>query len=495
MKYHKSLLVKFLILISLSVSVYASATMRRCMILPVRDSVGGAIGFEVFARVEKYLKASTWCYYEHNSEIINILSNYKNTLDQALENPSVLKLVSDKTKAGSLIKINLESLPKGIKVHIKVFGSNGKDIYFNQSTELNNSEIDLISQTISNWLDVYEKNIPYDARVLGVLGQQFTIDMGKFAGIYNDYEIKIVRPVKKQRHPLLKEIVDWRTMPIATAKIFHVGKSQSQARIVRYERETLVQQDDWVIVTKTNANNTITKMNYDKLGEDDDFSFGKLGEVALHLSLGSGANTISGGSELKKIGGFTAGIGFNGEVWATRNYWTGMEIEKQFGSYSTKEGTFQNDSNSLSYSEFKMKVGYKYLPLGFFYGPQVDGYIGYGKYSYGFDTQESDEVSAVSFKGILFGVRGSMPLIKNVRIHLLLDFLFNSKYEEDVEIFGEADSTSNFNLEFGGNYKYSPNMYFDGGINFVNNKAKFESPQRTVSLKNTNFKFGAKFNF
>lgn len=495
----KKTFLKFLlinIVLLLSVTASAAPSMRRCMILPIKDSVGGAIGFKVYNRVERYLKSSKWCYYRSNSEIINILSNYKNSLDKALENPEVLKIVSEKTMAGSLIKVHLTSMAKGMKIDVSVIGPNGKDNYFSQSTEINTDEIDVIAQTVNNWLDVYEKNIPYDGRVLGVLGQQFTIDIGEQAGIYNDYTVKVVRPIKKQRHPLLKEIVEWKTLPVAEARIFHVGKSQSQAKVIKYETETLIHAEDWIIISKNNANQTTEKLKYTPLKDEnsDQFSFGKLGQVGLFLNIGNGSHTNSS-SSLKKMGGFVGGVGLTGEIWATRNYWASMSIDKHFGSFSEKEGTFQNDSNSLSYSAFKMKVGYKYLPLGFFYGPQVDGYVGYASYSYGFDTQSSDQITATKFKGLLLGGRGSMPLVKDIRIYIGLDFIFKPGYEEEVTVFGEADSTSNFNIELGGNYKYSPNMYFDGGISFINNTAKFVSPEREVKMKNTNFRVGAKFNF
>ena len=66
-----------------------NASMRRCMVLPVKDNVGGALGFKVFEEVEQYLRDSEWCYYTSNSEILNILANYKRNLDQVLENPKV----------------------------------------------------------------------------------------------------------------------------------------------------------------------------------------------------------------------------------------------------------------------------------------------------------------------------------------------------------------------------------------------------------------------
>ncbi|EQC43223.1 hypothetical protein M900_2813 [Bacteriovorax sp. Seq25_V] len=468
------------------------------MILPVRDSVGGAIGFKVYDLVERYLKASKWCYYQSNSEIINILTNYKNTLDQALNNPEVLKIVSEKTQAGSLIKIKLDSMAKGMNIEVTVLGPNGKDVYFNQVTAIESDEIEVIAQTVNNWLDVYEKNIPYDARVVGVLGTQFTIDLGQQAGIYNGYEINVVRPVKKQRHPLLKEIVEWRTMPIATAKLFHVGQSQAQAKILKYERETLVQVDDWILISKNTAdvkNNESLEYGVQIRPDDESSSFGKLGFIAGYLNLGSGSARIDNSSSGKEIGGLNIGVGLAAEIWATRNYWAGLDIDKHFGSHSKKEGTFNSDSNSLSFSKFKLKVGYRYLPLGFFYGPQLDGYIGYGSYTYGYDNKVADGITETVYKGIFLGGKGSMPIIKDVRAHLLIEFMLSPGYEETLKIYGEADTVKSFNLEVGGSYQYSPNTAFVGAMEYISNSAEFENSDTVVKHKNLNFKIGASFNY
>jgi hypothetical protein len=485
---------KLLILSLLSLIAFAEPSQRRCMILPVKDSVGGAIGFKVYNKVEVYLKASKWCYYKSNSEIINILGSYKRTLDAALENPEVLKVLSTKTKAGSLIKIKLESLPKGMRVHTTVLGANGKDVFFNEQTDITTDDIDVIAQTVINWLDIYEKNIPYDGRVVGVLGEQFTVDIGDHAGIYNDFEIKVVRPVSKKRHPLLKEVVDWRTMPVATAKIFHVGKSQTQAKVVSYDRETLVQPDDWVLVVKNKTEKEISKLKYERASEESAFSFGKLGVVGVSLALGSGSTSITS-SGVKKLSGFLPGVEISAELWATRNYWVGMDIGKQFSSYSKDEGNLVNESNSMTLSKFKLKAGYKYLPLGFFYGPQIDGYLGYASYSYGFETQTNDGLTAMKFSGILLGTRGSIPIMRNARMFLILDFIFSPTYSEDIAIYGEPESKSSFDLEFGGNYKYSPNMLIEGSLGYMSSKASFANPTVSITNRATIIKMGTKFNF
>ena len=71
--------------------------------------------------------------------------------------------------------------------------------------------MDLIANTIQNWLTVFEKTIPYDGRVIGVLGDQFTIDIGKASKVFVGNEVRVIRPVDKKKHPLLNEVVEWQS--------------------------------------------------------------------------------------------------------------------------------------------------------------------------------------------------------------------------------------------------------------------------------------------
>lgn len=461
------------------------------MLLPVKDSVGGALGFKVFEEVERYLKDSEWCYYETNSGILDILSNYKRNLDAYLQNKDVLKVIAVKSNAGSLIRVDLVNQVKGVDVRIKVLGENGEDVYFKEETRLNTEDYTVIAQTVKNWLDIYEKNIPYDGIIIGVLGDQFTTDVGKSYGVRPESTVKVVKPIRKKRHPLLKEIVDWETELIAKGKIFHTAPSQSQGNVSTYESKKRVNIGDWLLIDKNQKAKAKQDMNF---GELDDFEFGKHGKVGLYGVLGSGSKSIPS-TNSKKIGGMIFGVDLLSEIWLTRNYFAGIEIGRRIGSFKTQSGTLQSDSNTLSSSVFKIKGGYKFLPLGFFYGPQVDGYLGYARYGFGFDTSRTDGITGVSFSGIMLGAKGSMPIHKLFRIFLMLDFLFNPGFSEDVRVNGTADSTSTFNIEIGGNYQYNPNMTFDAGIGYISSKAEFKSTVTSIAIKKTALRIGATFTF
>ena len=477
-----------------SLSASADNSMRKCMLLPIHDSVGGATGFQVFQDIEGFLRESEWCYYRPNSEIINILGSYKNKLNDHLKNPDVLRVISEKTQAGSLIKVDISHMLKGTEVTLAIYGSNGVDVFFKDTYKLDTTDITLISQAIRNGLEAYSKRIPYDGKVIGVLGDQFTMDLGKNYGVVGGAQVSVLRPLQKRRHPLLKEIVEWDSEKLANATVFHVTESQSQAKVNNYESNKKIEAGDWVIVgNREGARPLIDQTPFES--KMNDFSFGKLGQLSLAATYGGLSSTITSGSTTKKISGTGIGVDLIAELWATRNWWGSFELSKKFGTLERDEGSFSQSEYDIDTTRIKIKAGYKYLPLGFFYGPQVDLFIGYARYNYSFDTVLADSIVETSFTGILLGAKGSMPVIKDVRIHLLLDFVFNPGYEEEVTVRGEADGTSNFNLEFGGTYQWSPSMAIYGAFEFVTNKANFPGTSSEMKMSESGLKVGTTFMF
>ena len=407
----------------------------------------------------------------------------------------MIKVIAQKTKAGSIIKAHITNIGKGVKVELDIIGDNGSDVYFREKLQLTTNDPVIIAQTIKNWLDLYEKNIPYDGRILGVLGNQFTVDFGKGYGVFSNDLVEIIRPVKKKKHPLFKEIVDWETEKLADGRIFYVSVHQSQGKIDKYITRKRAEINDWVILKKgeKERKENLTNLPYTEQSKND-HKFGKLGTAGIFASVGSGKISSATGTDSRNMSGMLYGVSADVEIWATRNYWGSFEIGAKFGKYSKSSGNLQTNENSASNKKIKIKGGYKYLPLGFFYGPQLDGYIGYASYSYGVDNQSGDKIGAVSFSGLILGGRGSIPIMKRFRAHLGLEFMVTSSYDEEVFLYGKDDSSSYYNVDIGGSYQYSPNMTIEGGIDFVSNKAEFKGGS-TISFKDTNFKAGVRFNF
>lgn len=480
-----------LLVLTMTFHLNASESMRHCMLLPIVDGLDNKVGFKVFEEIETYIKEGSWCTYKSNSELINILSQYSKNLEAHLGNKDVLKVVADKTKAGTMIRVTLQMQAGITDVKVEIIGENGEDRYFKEQTQLKSNDSSLISQTVKNWLDIYEKTIPYDGRIKGVLGDQFTIDIGKKSQVFNGSEIVIERPTTKRQHPLLKEIVDYQTEKIAEAKIFDVSDTQAQAKVISYEGQKKLRLEDWVKVRASETRKAVEQLSY---AEKDKEDFGKLGVIGLFINMGNGSVSKSGSTE-KSMSGLLYGIDIETEMWATRNYWVGFDFGKTFGKYTKDQGVFNSETNSTSNSIARVKFGYKYLPMGFFYGPQVDAFIGYGNYKYGMTTNTTDGFSEFTFSGLLLGTRGSIPVFEAMRLYLQFDFLLTSTYKEKVLILGADDSSSNYHLEFGGQYLYAPNITFSGGLSVLSNKANFTGDTKEEQFKDVSVKMGTIFTF
>ncbi len=462
------------------------------MILPISDKVEGAVSFEVFERIEKFLKNSDWCYYKSNSGILTILQNYQPNLDRHLTNPEVLRTVANKTQAGSILYVKMDIVGGGTDLSLTIYGDNGEDIYFKEKVRLQKIDVNLVAQTIINWLNVYEKTIPYDGRIIGVLGNNFTIDIGQASKVYIGNNLKVRRPMAKKRHPLLEEVVEWESQALGVGQIVNVSEFQASANMKEYESRSRLQPGDWVIIEKKLAQDVKNKIEYPEL---EGYEFGQLGTISLGAKVGSGSDTTNIAGDSTKIDGVLYGIHMNLEAWITRNLWIGGKYVKSFASYSTSSGTAALNDVGLSQDEAKFMLGYKYLPLGFFYGPQIDAYVGYGNYSYDLDISAADGFGDHKLSGILMGVRGSVPFHKLFRGYLRLDFLVSPDYEEETSVYGtNVNTATSYQIEVGTNYIYSPQMTIDGGLEITSNKARFSGGDE-FHFSDVSLKGGVSFNF
>jgi len=218
----------FFLLIILFTQTNAFAySMRRCSLLPISDGVSGAVGFQVFQEVEKKIKESNWCTYISNSSLLSIFTKYQDNLPQHLKSSTVLETISNKLKVGSLIRVEIINEVHGAEVRLDIFGSNGVDLYFSERSHVKEKNIQEISEMVVNWLDIYSRVIPYDAQVIGVLGDQITLDAGKGTVIKEGEKILIKKLRNKKTHPLLKKIVDWNSEVVAEAVVLSISDNQA----------------------------------------------------------------------------------------------------------------------------------------------------------------------------------------------------------------------------------------------------------------------------
>lgn len=480
------------ILLVFSLTAFADNNMRKCTLLPISDSVGGAISYKVFEELETYLKESAWCLYKNNSEIMTILANYKNNLPQHLENKDVLKVIADKLKVGSLIKIKLLSRDKGLEIDGTVIGSNGEDVFFKEKAFLETDDIPQIAQTIRNWLELYEKTIPYDGKVLGVLGEQVTIDIGKKYNIKIGQEFTVKRPTVKKKHPLLQEIVEYETIALGRGKVTSISETQALGFVGSFESERKIMPADWIKLE--DPREPVESLHAPKFTREKK-DFGKLGTFSFGLIWGKGTTTSMAGTATKKIGGYPLGFDSSANIWITRNYFAGGDFGKRIASYNKKAGATAQETYSVSFGHMKGYGGYKFLPMGFFYGPQIDLYAGYARYSFGLDTVRVDGYGDGIMSGILLGIAANTPIIPDFRAIGRIDVVPRPIYKESIDTLGKSSGGRSFTMELGTKYTFNPVITFDGSMQFSYHKANFKVSQSELTYQDTSLKVGTTYSF
>ena len=152
----------------------------------------------------------------------------------------------------------------------------------------------------------------------------------------------------------------------------------------------------------------------------------------------------------------------------------------------------------MDYTNGVLRVGggYKHLPLGFFFGPQIDLYGGYAVYSYNVEESATDGFGSNSISGFFLGVGGNMPLQRGIRLFGSAEYIPFPTFEDVDDVFGSNKSASSLVFRAGVKYQFSPLITIDGAFEQQNNSAKFSSGNASqVSYKDSIFRIGGSFIF
>lgn len=474
-----------------SLSAWSQSSMRRCTLLPVTDSVGGAIGFKVFEEVESWLKRGNWCTYISNSSMIGVFSKYRENLPQYLKTKEVLKTVAEKLKVGSLIRISIVNEIKGVEVQLDVYGEDGEDLYFSEKSFLNSDEVEIISSTATTWLETYSKMIPYDAQINGILGDQITLDVGKGYPIQAGQTFIVKRLVSKKKHPLLKKVVDWDSEVLAEGKVFNISDNQALGQVKVYKQDKKLRVGDWVRLEDFKQD----VINDPHLGDKKEEDPGTLGVLSIALFGSSSSVDTTTPTGASRMSGNLFGLDFRVEGWITRQYFAALEVVRSLGSLKKSSGNPEKNKVNANNGSFILTGGYKYLPIGFFYGPQIDIYAGYANHTYDLDYSANDGFGKNTFSGILLGTAANVPINREFRFFAKGEFIPFPTFKDEDGIYGSAKSASALDLEVGVKYQYTIRMTIDGSIETISRKAKFSTGFKEVSYKDNLLKFGVSFNF
>lgn len=476
-----------LVLALTSFSSWSQTSMKRCTLLPISDGVGGAIAEQVFIKFEKKIQDAQYCTYVSNSDLLHVFSRYKTNLASHLKTAEVLQVVSDKLNVGSLIRVNISNEIDGVELEMEVYGENGVDSFFLEKKSLNSDNVDAIVFELSRWMDDYSRTVPYDALVLGVLGEQVTIDVPKDLALRVGQEFLVKKLHQKKQHPLLKKIVEWDSEVTAQGMITSLSDNQALGVINHYRNNGRINSGDWIKILPFPE--AAAPINVEKKIEP-----GKLGVLSAtsFMDAMSATNKTAQGSN--SLSGLQLGVNLTAEAWITRMYFAKLNYGRSLGSLSRDSGKVDSRL-TVNNSQIKILGGYKFLPLGFFYGPQVDIYGGFSSYTFDLSDDSENGFSMHTIKGITLGISGNMPINNLYRVYAGFEVMALPSFEDSSGKYDNKKAVSSFELELGVKYQYNPRITFDGGLAFSSRKARFGGDFTEVQYRNNKLKLGASFTF
>ena len=137
------------------------SNIRNCLVLPV--SLKSYSSDQVFDSVEKYLKRTNWCVYQKLVSALRFIEILRAKNLSYTDKPDVMQLISDKTNAESIIRIDEHK----DRIRLRVFDASINPSYV---IHFDMSKIESINELLAkvfDSLDSYSKLIPYDAVVPG----------------------------------------------------------------------------------------------------------------------------------------------------------------------------------------------------------------------------------------------------------------------------------------------------------------------------------------
>ena len=283
----------------------------------------------------------------------------------------------------------------------------------------------------------------------------------------------------------------WDSILLAKGKISNLASGQLLGAVKVYTNEKKVREGDWVIVQPLTMG--ISTLPDDKRSKS--FKEGSLGEVTLGLGLSSVNIATSPSAGNIKYGGYIYGIDLEVEAWVTRDFFALGRFDRRIGTPSVKSGDADSDETGLNAGSIKVGGGFKYLPLGFFYGPQINAYTGWVNYGYEVDSSDVDGIGTVNISGIMVGAGANIPLQKGLRVFARGEVIPFADVSDEDNVYGSNKNVSSLLFNLGMRYQLNPMFTLVGSFESLSNTMKFKGSNSELAFRESMFKVSTMITF
>lgn len=375
-----------------------------------------------------------------------------------------------------------------------------------------------VKGSLKQGLDRLIGKVPFIAHVTGRDNNSVTVNLGEKNKTHKGDVFYVATLDDVKRHPLLKTVVEWGLTPTGKIEVEEIDggiafcrvlEEESGRQISRYQKIVRILPKPFEGGSGKRRVNGRTSSHFgdersyrsgshggsDADGEyEDDLENGvmklpSLGYISGGMQLGSFGRTYSGGAGTVGKTGSALWLGakFEGQLWFTREWFGEASLGFGTANYSsqtdvpTKIEASVNGA-SVTATNIRFSGGYSFNLSGDILGPKASLKMGYWSNSYSMAANASQFIGDASFKGLVLGLGGELPLRKHYGILMNIDFglLTGGDFTGLPSL--SSTSASSVQLYFGGFYRLSPVLTFRVGLDISSFNAEFGTDS-TLSQK------------
>ncbi|MCM2323614.1 MAG: PorT family protein [Oligoflexia bacterium] len=450
------------------------------------DNVDGLFADYVAAAYQDYFSRQSRFVLQDLSKADALFSRSKLPYHKLIEDAEILGQLARATRTQSMVRTRVSKEGAQYRFSLQWLHSPQMDLLASEELILKEASgskalaAEEIKRTLQHALDRLIAKVPFRGTVTGRDNTSVTVNIGSRSELRAGDTLVIGTLDDVKKHPLLKEVVEWRLAPTGKVLVEQVDEAMAFGRVIEEEpgRQLGRYQKVVRVLPRVLPLNPPSAAREAPEPAEAVESAPSLGWTAITLWSGSYGRSFSDTSASLSGSGLVLGTAASGQLWLTRDWFAEMSLGYGFWSYSQENeltGATMTGSRSGNAMTISLAAGYSYLVTGDFFGPKAWTKFGFRSNAVSLPAEADNRLAPNSFKTPFIGIGGDLP----IRSHwgALLDFEFGifSSGTETGGVAGSMTSASDAKFFVGGYYRMGPRMTIRAGLDVLANAGDFAS--------------------
>lgn len=474
---------------------------KSIVLVPTTDNVGSIYSRPIEDQLRQILNE------DKQWSLVSFPEDLKIKTEGLEDRPEDVQKVLLTTKSEAVLSSRIVRGPKGTSMTLTLFvGRDGLPLLQESLVDYKGFEIAELKTEIGKLFENLKYRMPFRATILSRRGQQVTLNLGGDYGLKPDARVSVVQIIKVNRHPKLHFMVSTEKEVLGRVKLFKVEPHLSFG-YVEMEKEpgvigvgSKVMPDEFVKYSVPVTTPSGRVMQDITTRPDKEVAFGEepaewtptmppqFGKFELLAGLSSytqNANLNDGGA-ISGNASLAPNILVRGELWLSPEWFMGVNLRQSVFSINNSLASSSPGTLNMAMSQYGVNVGYNFLLTNDFFGPKLQGGLGYINTNFAVDDSQPTAFTTMRYGGLMLRLAGQFPVSEEVPIDLggSIDVYFSPTLVENKKSGSSAKNQLN-SFSFFLDYKLKTRFKIRGELMLESYNSEFKGAgARTASSAN-----------